>query len=87
MAILKVDNVKKNFGKTQAVKGVSFELNEGEIFGLIGPNGAGKTTTIRMINNIYIPDEGIIYFQGKPINSKAQEKIGYLPEERGLYKK
>lgn len=87
MAILKVDNVKKNFGKTRAVKGVSFEINEGEIFGLIGPNGAGKTTTIRMINNIYIPDEGNVFFQGEQVSSKAQEKIGYLPEERGLYKK
>lgn len=87
MSFLKIENIFKSFATTKAVRGISFEVEKGKIFGLLGPNGAGKTTTIRMINNIYIPDSGQILFENTPINSQIQEKIGYLPEERGLYKK
>lgn len=87
MSFLKIENIYKSFATTKAVRGISFEVEKGKIFGLLGPNGAGKTTTIRMINNIYIPDSGQILFENTPINSLIQEKIGYLPEERGLYKK
>ena len=66
---------------------VSFRTRPGDIFGLIGPNGAGKSTTIRMIMNILAPDSGEILFDGRPIREKDKERIGYLPEERGLYKK
>ncbi|MEN6500594.1 MAG: ATP-binding cassette domain-containing protein [Rectinema sp.] len=71
----------------QAVAGLSFEARPGEIFGLIGPNGAGKTTTIRMIMNIIAPDSGTISFDGSPISEADKDRIGYLPEERGLYRK
>jgi len=69
------------------VEGLSFEAVPGEIFGLIGPNGAGKTTTIRMIMNIIVPDSGIIRFNGAPLSEADKDHIGYLPEERGLYRK
>jgi len=71
----------------QAVAGLSFEARPGEIFGLIGPNGAGKTTTIRMIMNIIAPDSGMIRFDGEPLSEADKDRIGYLPEERGLYRK
>ncbi len=71
----------------QAVAGLSFEARPGEIFGLIGPNGAGKTTTIRMIMNIIAPDSGMIRFDGAPLSEADKDRIGYLPEERGLYRK
>jgi len=71
----------------QAVAGLSFEARPGEIFGLIGPNGAGKTTTIRMIMNIIAPDSGTIRFDGSPLSEADKDRIGYLPEERGLYRK
>lgn len=70
----------------QAVNDISFTAREGEIFGLLGPNGAGKSTTIRMMLGIYLPDSGGIYFNGKPLAKKDKDRIGYLPEERGLYK-
>jgi ABC-2 type transport system ATP-binding protein len=85
--MVEVKNIKKYFGSLKAVENISFTANRNEIFGLIGPNGAGKSTTIRMIMNILIPDEGSILFDGKPIREKDKERIGYLPEERGLYKK
>ena len=66
---------------------VSFSVSEGKIFGLLGPNGAGKTTTIRMITNILYPDSGTIEVMGKPTGTDVQNILGYLPEERGLYKK
>lgn len=87
MAIIEVDKVSKSFGKTHAVRSVSFEVHEGRIFGLLGPNGAGKTTCIRMINHIIIPDEGSIRINGTKVSPETQRWIGYLPEERGLYKK
>ena len=77
----------KAFGQFRAVDGVSLEVPRGEIFGLIGPNGAGKTTTIRMIMDIIRPDEGEIRILGAPIDDSVKTRVGYLPEERGLYKK
>jgi ABC-2 type transport system ATP-binding protein len=84
---LQVQDVKKRYGAVQAVDGVSFTASPGKIYGLLGPNGAGKTTTIRMIMNIITPDQGQILFDGKPIHPEDKNHIGYLPEERGLYKK
>jgi ABC-2 type transport system ATP-binding protein len=85
--MIEVLNVKKTFDSVKAVDGVSFTARPGEIFGLIGPNGAGKTTTIRMIMNILAPDSGTILLDGKPLAEPDKARIGYLPEERGLYKK
>jgi ABC-2 type transport system ATP-binding protein len=85
--MLEVKKVVKRFGNLTAVDGVSFTAGPGEIFGLIGPNGAGKTTTIRMIMNIFGPDEGEILLNGRRLTQTDKERIGYLPEERGLYKK
>ena len=85
--VIDVQNVSKHFGKATAVNQVSFEVEKGQIFGLLGPNGAGKTTTIRMINHILNPETGSISILGEPASPKSQERIGYLPEERGLYKK
>lgn len=87
MAIIEVKNVCKSFGKTKAVNDVSFEINKGRIFGLLGPNGAGKTTTIRMINYILSPDTGEVTINGQVASPITQQMIGYMPEERGLYKK
>ena len=84
---LRVENVSKRFGEFTAVDGLSFEVRAGRVFGFLGPNGAGKTTTIRMIVGITAPDEGKIELFGQKISSDVQDKIGYLPEERGLYKK
>ena len=80
-------NVTKRFGDFTAVSDLSLAVHAGRIFGLLGPNGAGKTTTIRMIVNIFAPDSGAIDLFGKTISPAAQDRIGYLPEERGLYKK
>ena len=85
--MIEVRNVSKSFESVHAVSDVSFTAESGEIFGLIGPNGAGKSTTIRMIMNIIAPDDGNILFDGSPLVEKDKERIGYLPEERGLYKK
>lgn len=87
MAVIEVQNIRKSFGATKAVNDVSFEINKGRIFGLLGPNGAGKTTTIRMINFILTPDSGQITINGKIASPETQKMIGYMPEERGLYKK
>ncbi len=85
--MVEVKSITKRFGELTAVDKISFAAREGEIFGLIGPNGAGKSTTIKMIMNILVPDEGGIYFSGRPMSEEDKEHIGYLPEERGLYKK
>jgi ABC-2 type transport system ATP-binding protein len=87
MGVIEVSNIFKSFGETKAVNDVSFEVQKGRIFGLLGPNGAGKTTTIRMINYILTPDSGVININGKIASPETQKMIGYMPEERGLYKK
>jgi ABC-2 type transport system ATP-binding protein len=87
MKVLEVDGINKNFGKFKAVDDVSFSIDEGVIFGLLGPNGAGKTTTIRMIMNIIIPDSGRISVLGNSDARSSTSHIGYLPEERGMYRK
>lgn len=84
---LRVENVSKHYGDFTAVGNLSFDVRAGRVFGFLGPNGAGKTTTIRMIVGITAPDEGAIELFGKPISNESQNRIGYLPEERGLYKK
>src|SRR6185503_8887650 len=84
---VKLDRVSKSFGEFKAVSELSLDARAGRVFGLLGPNGAGKTTTIRMIVNITAPDTGTILLFGRKINSNLQDHIGYLPEERGLYKK
>jgi ABC-2 type transport system ATP-binding protein len=85
--MLKVTNLRKEYDNVVAVDGVSLEVNRGELFGLLGPNGAGKTTTIRTVLNIIQPDSGEITFNGKPFTKEMWNNIGYLPEERGLYRK
>src|SRR5436305_10197901 len=86
-ASLELIDVRKSYGDFQAVSGVSMAVPPGSIFGLLGPNGAGKTTTIRMIMDIIAPDAGEIRFFGHPRTAKDLGRIGYLPEERGLYRK
>ena len=87
MGLIQCTNVSKSFGEKVALDHVSVDIPKGKIFGLLGPNGAGKTTLIRIINRITIPNEGSILFDGRPITQEDVEKIGYLPEERGLYRK
>ena len=87
MALLSLDHVTKRYGSKIAVNDISFEARPGRVLGLLGPNGAGKTSTIRMITYITTPDEGTVQFNGKPVGAWSQERMGYLPEERGLYKK
>jgi len=87
MNALEVKNLSKSFRTVKAVNNVSFAVPENSIFGLIGRNGAGKTTTIRMLMNIYQPDNGEIFLRGSKIGEEFKSKVGYLPEERGLYKK
>lgn len=85
--MLTVSNLRKEYATVVAVDGVSFEVHKGEIFGLLGPNGAGKTTTIRMILSIIEPDSGRVLFYGQPFSEETKNIVGYLPEERGLYRK
>ena len=85
--MIKAENLRKQYANVVAVDDVSLQVEPGKIFGLIGPNGAGKTTTIRMILNIITPDKGTVLFDGIRFNRNIQDRIGYLPEERGLYKK
>ena len=87
MGIIECKNVSKAFGEKVALDNVSVDIPKGQIFGLLGPNGAGKTTLIRIINRITIPNSGTVLFDGRPITQDDVEKIGYLPEERGLYRK
>ena len=84
---LRVREVSKRFGDFSAVEDLSFDVRAGRVFGFLGPNGAGKTTTIRMIVGITVPDEGSVELFGQRISPALQDRIGYLPEERGLYKK
>ena len=85
--MLKCIDVCKSFGEKVALDHVSVDIPKGKIFGLLGPNGAGKTTLIRIINRITIPGSGQVLFDGRPITQEDVERIGYLPEERGLYRK
>jgi len=84
---LEVKNLTKRFQNIVAVDNVSFEIPDGSIFGLLGRNGAGKTTTIRMMMGIYLPDQGEVVLKGAKVSKEFKNKVGYLPEERGLYKK
>ncbi len=86
MATITVSNVRKSFGDVHAVRDVSFEVFPGEVFGLLGPNGAGKTTTIRMMLDIFRPDSGQVAVFGGALTEEKKNRIGYMPEERGLYK-
>ncbi|HMN13721.1 MAG TPA: ATP-binding cassette domain-containing protein [Bellilinea sp.] len=85
MPTIQVENIVKTFGKQRAVDGVTFEVEPGEIFGLLGPNGAGKTTIIRIILDIFQPDAGKVAVFGGPMSEAKKDRIGFLPEERGLY--
>ena len=86
MTTISVSHISKAFGDVQAVADVSFDVHAGEIFGLLGPNGAGKTTTIRMLLDIFQPDGGEVRVFGGPLDEEKKNRIGYMPEERGLYK-
>ncbi|MBL4677656.1 MAG: ATP-binding cassette domain-containing protein [Mucilaginibacter sp.] len=85
--MLSIHNIVKEYAGHRALDDVSLEVESGKIFGLLGPNGAGKTSLIRIINQITAPDSGEVYFKGERLNQSHIERIGYLPEERGLYKK
>ncbi len=85
--MIEVQHVSKHYRAHTALDDVSLTIERGRVFGLLGPNGAGKTTLIRMINNIIKPDSGTILFDGKPLSASDVARIGYLPEERGLYRK
>ena len=87
MAAIEISSVTKRFGTYAAVNDVSLSVPEGSIYGFIGPNGSGKTTTIRMIMNILLPDAGDVTVFGRHSSSSARDDVGYLPEERGLYKR
>jgi len=87
MNAVEVSQVSKSFNSTKAVDNVSFSIGQGEIFGMVGPNGAGKTTTIRMLMDIIKPDSGEIKILGESLNEGTKNQIGYLPEERGLYRR
>lgn len=87
MGLIQCKDVCKSFGEKVALDKVSVDIPKGKIFGLLGPNGAGKTTLIRIINRITIPNSGTVLFDGRPITQDDVERIGYLPEERGLYRK
>ena len=85
--LLRVEHVSKHYSGHTALDDVSLDIPRGSVYGLLGPNGAGKTTLIRIINRITAPDEGRVLFDGRPLASADVQRIGYLPEERGLYKK
>lgn len=87
MSFFKTENIYKSYANHQALTDVSIEVKKGSVFGLLGPNGAGKTSLIRIINQITAPDKGQVFLDGKPLKAEDIKRIGYLPEERGLYKK
>src|SRR5436305_11955521 len=87
MNVIELKDATKRFDEFVAVRDLSFAVRQGSVFGLLGPNGAGKTTSIRMIVNITAPDEGEVLVMGRHMNAELQAHIGYLPEERGIYKK
>ena len=84
---LSAQNIVKRYAQHTALDGVSINIERGTVFGLLGPNGAGKTTLIRIINHITMPDSGEVTFDGHPLTQEDVSQIGYLPEERGLYRK
>src|SRR5512136_383945 len=86
MDAVKIKDVIKTFGQVTAVRDLSLQVPQGSIYGFIGPNGSGKTTTMKMIVNIYYPDKGTIEVFNRKISGSRSEQVGYLPEERGLYK-
>ena len=85
--LLTLRGVSKRYGETQAIRRINLEVSRGSIYGILGPNGAGKTTALRSIMGIIIPDEGEIHFARRPLDRLLRDRIGYLPEERGLYRK
>lgn len=85
--MLEIQHITKSYGTFRALDDVSLQVRRGSIFGLLGPNGAGKSTLIRIINRISVPDEGQVLFDGHPMTDDDVRSVGYLPEERGLYKK
>ena len=87
MSIVAFSDLRKSYGQTPALRGVSFEVPPGEIFGLLGPNGAGKSTLIRILMDIIRPDSGEVRLFGEPRTREHLDRLGYLPEERGLYTK
>ncbi len=87
MNIIEIQNVTKKYSTQVALDDISLQIKKGVVYGLLGPNGAGKTTLIRILNQITAPDSGAVFFNGRPLARKDIEKIGYMPEERGLYKK
>jgi len=87
MELFKAENIVKEYAAHRALDDVSISVKQGQVFGLLGPNGAGKTTLIRIINQITAPDSGQLFFDGRPMKADDIHQIGYLPEERGLYKK
>src|SRR5437867_6011107 len=87
MSTLLFSHLRKSYAATVAVDDITFEVRPGDVFGLIGPNGAGKTTLIRMLIDIIAPDAGEIRLDGSPLGRAERDRIGYLPEERGLYRK
>ena len=84
--MLRIENISKQYSNYTALNDVSLHIPKGSIFGLLGPNGAGKTSLIRIINQIVLPDAGQVFFDGELLQPKHTAQIGYLPEERGLYK-
>ena len=87
MGLIEIRDVCKSFGEKVALDHVSIDVPQGKIYGLLGPNGAGKTTAIRIVNRITIPTSGEVFFDGRRITDADVARIGYLPEERGLYRK
>ena len=87
MNILSADDIHKSYGDFKALNNINLSIPQGSIFGLLGPNGAGKTTLIRIITQIIAPDQGSVFIHGEPLNLRHIQEMGYLPEERGLYKK
>ena len=87
MSFFRTEQIYKTYANHVALEDVSIEVRQGSVFGLLGPNGAGKTSLIRIINQITAPDKGMVFLNDKPLSPSDIRKIGYLPEERGLYKK
>ena len=85
MPAIELTHISKSFGAVKAVDDVSFSVEKGELFGLLGPNGAGKTTSIRVMLDIFKPESGSVAILGGPMTEAKKDKIGYMPEERGLY--